>query len=162
VITTEKHDHFDLDVRVNGRDYRQRVPTHLRLLDFLRDTLGLTGTKEVCGEGECGACTVILDGKTVNSCLVFAVETHGSVITTIEGVSSEDNLSEIQKAFVADHAVQCGYCTPGFILSAAQLLNGHPTPTDEQVLEALQGNICRCIGYQKIHQAIISAGTELS
>ncbi|MFB0517068.1 MAG: (2Fe-2S)-binding protein [Candidatus Neomarinimicrobiota bacterium] len=160
MIIPDKWEYFELAVRVNGRDYQERIPTHLRLLDFLRDTLHLTGTKEVCGEGECGACTVLLNGQTVNSCLVLAVETHGSEITTIEGVSSKEHLSEIQKAFIENHAVQCGYCTPGFVLSAVHLLNSHPEPTDEQVQEALQGNICRCTGYQKIHQAVINAGKK--
>ncbi|UCD39316.1 MAG: (2Fe-2S)-binding protein [Fidelibacterota bacterium] len=157
---TETPAYFDLEVKVNGENVSRRVPTHQRLLDFLRETLQLTGTKEACGEGECGACTVILDGETVNSCLVLAVETHGSEIKTIEGITSGEPPAEIQETFVAEHAVQCGYCTPGFILSAMQLLNSQTEITDEQVREGLEGNICRCTGYQKIHHAVANAGTK--
>jgi len=160
MITTDQPVLFDLDVRVNGVRHRCRIPTHLRLVDFLRENLRLTGTKEVCGEGECGACTVILDGKTVNSCLILAVETHGLEITTIEGFTAGETFPELQQAFLNHHAVQCGYCSPGMVLSAAQLLRDSRHPTREQVKEGLAGNICRCTGYQKIVAAVESAGTK--
>lgn len=160
MITADKPVFFDLDVRVNGQRRQYRIPTHLRLLDFLRDTLRLTGAKEVCGEGECGACTVMLDGQTVNSCLVLAVEIHGSEITTIEGLAADGVPSELQQAFIEHHAVQCGYCTPGVVLSTAQLLKDNPHPTREQVREGLAGNICRCTGYRKIITAAERAGIK--
>ncbi|MCK4578274.1 MAG: (2Fe-2S)-binding protein [Candidatus Marinimicrobia bacterium] len=145
---------------VNGQRHKHRVPTHLRLLDFLRDTLDLTGAKETCGEGECGACTVFLDGQTVNSCLVLAVETHGSEIITIEGLSQGGTLSDLQQAFIDEHGVQCGYCTPGIVLSATQLLREEKHPTRERIRFELAGNICRCTGYQKIFSAVANAACK--
>ncbi|UCH11697.1 MAG: (2Fe-2S)-binding protein [Fidelibacterota bacterium] len=150
----ENWDYFDLTVRVNGQDYRERIPTHLRLLDFLRDVLHLTGTKEVCGEGECGACTVLLDGMTVNSCLVLAVEAHDSEVVTIEGVAEDEDIAALQQVYIDHHAIQCGYCTPGFVLSAAALLRDEPEADPESIRKGLVGNFCRCTGYQKIVQAI--------
>ena len=145
---------FDLEVTVNGRQYRQTIPTHLRLLDFLRDVLHLTGTKEACGEGECGTCTVLLNGKSVNACLVLAVEAHGAQITTIEGLAAGESLNTMQQAFIDSHGVQCGYCIPGMVLSAGQLLTANPQPTRHDIESALAGNICRCTGYQKIIDAV--------
>ncbi len=154
MLYTNDIEYFDLVVTVNGKEVCQRVPTHQRLLDFLRDDLHLTGTKEVCGEGECGACTVILNGKTVNSCLILAVEAHGSQIVTIEGLSIDNHLNDLQQAFIDRHAVQCGYCIPGMVLSVEQL---HPEKNQSGQLntkQALAGNICRCTGYHKIFEVV--------
>ncbi|MCH8070245.1 MAG: (2Fe-2S)-binding protein [Candidatus Marinimicrobia bacterium] len=137
------------------------VLTHLRLLDFLRDELGLTGTKDVCSEGECGACTVSMDGETINSCLIFAVEAHGSNLITIEGITDKGRLNELQKAFVNYHSVQCGYCIPGIILSAEQIIKDFKNPNRENIKEGLAGNICRCTGYQKIIDAVEVVSSEL-
>ena len=147
-----------LTLRVNGRTVRREVPTHLRLLDFLRDELGLTGTKEVCGEGECGACTIILDGKTVNACLILAVEVQDSEITTIEGLAKGQELTALQRSFETYHAVQCGYCIPGMVLTGEKLLERVDHPSREDIKYELSGNICRCTGYHKIVDAIEHAG----
>lgn len=145
---------FDLEVTVNGQKIKQAIPTHMRLLDFLREECRLTGAKEVCGEGECGACTVLLDGKAVNSCLILAAESHGGTILTIEGLQTAAGLNDVQQSFIDDHAVQCGYCIPGMILSAEELLKHTPHPDREQIRHALAGNICRCTGYQKVVDAV--------
>lgn len=126
----------------------------LRLIDFLRYELGLTGTKEGCGVGECGACTVIMNGKAVNSCLVLAGQVAGSEIYTIEGLAKDGELSLIQKIFYKNTAVQCGYCTPGMIMSAKALLMSNPNPTEDEIKTALAGNICRCSGYGQILQSV--------
>lgn len=147
-------DWFDIEVTVNGRLVQRRIPTTMRLLDFLREELHLTGAKLVCGEGECGACTVFLNGKTVNSCLIFAVEAHGGEIVTIEGLGNRQRFTPLQRAFIEAHAVQCGYCIPGMILSAEYLLQRKPLPDRSEIREALAGNICRCTGYQKIIDAV--------
>jgi len=152
--------YFDLQLTVNGQSISRKIPTHLRLLDFLRDELHLTGTKEVCGEGECGACTVILDGVTVDSCLIFAVEAQGSRVTTIEGLGEKDHLTDLQQAFIDTHAVQCGYCIPGMILTGEQILRNRKQPSREEIKADLSGNICRCTGYQKIVDAIELAGRK--
>ncbi len=144
-----------IKVKVNDKDYTKDVPEHRTLLEFLRQDLFLTGTKEGCGAGECGACTVILDGRTVNACLVLAAECDGSVIRTIEGESSDGKLSPLQEAFHHHHAVQCGFCTPGMIMSARALLERNPHPTEEDVKEAIEGNFCRCTGYKQIVEAIM-------
>lgn len=145
---------FDIELTVNNQRITHSIPTHLRLLDFLRNELNLTGAKEVCAEGECGACTVIMDGKIVNSCLVFAVEANGSEITTIEGIGKADELSELQQAFVDYHSVQCGYCIPGMILAGEQLLKDNQNATEEEIKQGIAGNICRCTGYTKIIDAV--------
>ena len=124
------------------------------LLDVLRERLGFVGTNEGCSEGECGACTVIMDGKTVNSCLVLAADADGSTIETIEGQSVNDQLSEVQQAFVEAGAIQCGFCTPGMIMSSTNLLRKNPNPSDDEIKEAMAGNLCRCTGYVKILQAV--------
>ncbi|MFC1583281.1 (2Fe-2S)-binding protein [Candidatus Neomarinimicrobiota bacterium] len=160
MIIPNKWEYFDLAVRVNGLEYQERIPTHLRLLDFLRDTLQLTGAKEVCGEGECGACTVLLNGQTVDSCLVLAVEAHGSEVVTIEGVAEDENTAKLQQAFIDHHAIQCGYCTPGFVLSAAELMRDEPGADVETIRKGLEGNFCRCTGYQKIVRAITDMGSD--
>ncbi|NOZ07650.1 MAG: (2Fe-2S)-binding protein [FCB group bacterium] len=160
MLSVSNTDYFDLELTVNGTPVRRRIPTHLRLLDFLREELGLTGTKEVCGEGECGACTVLLDGLTVDACLIFAVETHGMEITTIEGLSRNGNLTPLQQAFIDHHSVQCGFCIPGMILSGEQMLRDHEQLTREEIRQDLSGNICRCTGYQKIVDAIESVSRD--
>jgi len=146
---------------LNDETLTMDIKEDIRLLDFLRDELGLTGTKEGCGEGECGACTVIIDGKAVNSCLVLLPEIDGSEITTIEGLSKNGELDPIQKAFIDEGAVQCGFCTPGMIMSTKALLDRNVYPGDEEIMEAIEGNLCRCTGYYKIIQAIRTAAENL-
>ncbi|GFN36787.1 (2Fe-2S)-binding protein [Tepidimicrobium xylanilyticum] len=143
-----------IDLVVNGVEHSLEVREDMRLIDLLREELGLTGVKEGCSEGECGACTVIMDGKTVNSCLVMAFQAHGSNIITIEGLEEEGKLHPLQKAFIEVGAVQCGFCTPGMILSAKALLDKNPDPTEEEIREGISGNLCRCTGYNKIVEAI--------
>ncbi|OHD75835.1 MAG: (2Fe-2S)-binding protein [Spirochaetes bacterium RIFOXYC1_FULL_54_7] len=140
---------------INGNLYERNVVEHRTLLRFMREDLGLTGTKEGCGMGECGACTVILNGRVVNSCMVLAVEANGATVDTIEGEATGPSLSEIQKAFEANHAVQCGFCTPGMVMSVKELLRDNPRPSDEQVKEAVEGNFCRCTGYTQIIEAVM-------
>jgi len=147
-------------VTVNGRPYDRDVEDHATLLDFLREDLGLTGTKEGCGAGECGACTVFLDGKTVNSCMVLAVEADGANVETIEGEAKDGKLSAIQEAFDRHHAVQCGYCTGGMVMSVRELLQRTPKPTVEQIKEGIEGNFCRCTGYQQIIEAVLDASGQ--
>jgi len=143
---------------VNGRARTAEVPSATTLLELLREHLGLRGTKCGCGNGECGACTVILDGEPVTSCLVFAAQCNGREVVTIEGSSGEiGELDRIQRAFMETGAVQCGYCTPGMIMSAAALLSKKPHPSREEIAEALSGNLCRCTGYVKIVDAVEAA-----
>lgn len=150
-----------LKITVNGVKHSLRIDPNLRLLDLLRDELSLTGTKEGCGIGECGACTVILDGKAVNSCLILAAQCAGREVITIEGLSDGDKLHPLQRAFLDHGAVQCGFCTPGMIMSSAALLHENPTPTEEEIRVALSGNLCRCTGYTQIVEAVQSvAGKE--
>jgi carbon-monoxide dehydrogenase small subunit len=139
---------------VNGRPVTVDVPPARPLLDTLRDELGLTGAKECCGKGECGSCTVLLDGEPVCACLVFSAQADGAEILTVEGIGQPDDLDPIQQAFVAEGAAQCGYCIPGFIVAAKALLERNPQPTEAEIREGLAGNICRCTGYQKIVQAV--------
>ena len=143
--------------KLNGRDIEIEADSSMRLIDLLRDGLGLTGTKEGCGEGECGACTVIIDGKTANSCLVLAAQVKGRELLTIEGVKQGEILHPIQQAFIDEGAVQCGFCTPGMILSAKALLDKNQSPTEQDVKVAISGNLCRCTGYKKIEKAILKA-----
>jgi aerobic-type carbon monoxide dehydrogenase small subunit (CoxS/CutS family) len=147
---------------VNGEQVRAEIPLQLRLIDLLRDVLGLTGTKEGCGEGECGACTVIVDGEIVNSCLMFARQAQGKEILTIEGLSRGNALHPIQEAFIEQGAVQCGFCTPGMVLAAKALLDKNPAPTRQEIAVALSGNVCRCTGYEKIIEAVAAAAKKLS
>jgi carbon-monoxide dehydrogenase small subunit len=148
-----------IQLRVNGHDQTVQAYPMARLLDVLREELGLTGTKEGCGEGECGACAVLLDGELVNSCLVPLLQVAGSNVLTIEGLESDGRLHPIQEAFAEVGGTQCGICTPGMILAAYQLLQRHPHPTGEQIREGLAGNLCRCTGYQKIFDAVRQAGS---
>ena len=137
------------------------VPNHRLLLDLLRDEIGLTGTKEGCGTGDCGACTVLLNGKPVNSCLVLSGELDGAQIITIEGLTIGPELHPVQKAFLQDGGAQCGYCTPGMLMMTKSLLDENPDPTEEEIRFALSGNLCRCTGYAKIIQAVRDAAAEL-
>lgn len=148
---------FHLKTTINGKEIETDIEPSLRLLDFLRINMNLTGTKEGCGEGECGACTVILDGKAVNSCLVMAAQIHGRRLTTIEGVETEDGLNPVQQAFLDNGAVQCGFCIPGMVLSATALLEEKPAPSDEEIKECISGNLCRCTGYDKMFVSIKKA-----
>lgn len=146
---------------VNDKEYNIDVNPEMRLIDVLRNKLGLTGVKEGCGEGECGACTVIMDGEAVNSCLVMAVQARGKKIITIEGLGKNGELDPLQSAFIENGAVQCGYCTPGMIMSAKALLLKNPNPTEEEIREAIAGNICRCTGYNNIVKAIKTASNNI-
>ena len=140
---------------LNGEPVELEIEPHLTLLQLLRDKLELTGTKEGCGMGECGACTVLLDGKTINSCIFPALEVEGRKVTTIEGLTDpQGNLHPIQKAFVEYGAIQCGFCTPGMVLSAKALLDENPKPSEEEIRHGIAGNLCRCTGYLQIIQAI--------
>jgi carbon-monoxide dehydrogenase small subunit len=146
---------------LNGRKVALEVPPHARLLDALRDHAGLTGAKEGCGEGECGACTVLVDGRAVNSCLYPALEAEGRAVLTVEGlVSAQGGLSELQQAFVEEGGAQCGFCTPGMVMSAAALLSENAAPTDDEIREALVGNLCRCTGYTQIVASIRAAAQK--
>jgi len=146
---------------LNGREVSIETDAETRLLDVLREDLHLTGTKEGCGEGECGACTVLLDGLPVNSCLIPAPQVEGRDVLTIEGLADGHRLHPLQAAFVEQGAVQCGFCTPGFVLSAYALLRSNSSPTDEEILTALEGNLCRCTGYGKIVCAVRSAAERM-
>lgn len=145
---------------INGQTEELLVPSNMTLLHALRDQLGMTGTKNGCEAGECGACTVLVDGEPVNSCLVLAVELDGREITTIEGLSSNGKLTPLQQAFADLNAVQCGYCTPGMLMAATALLRRNPEPTGEDIQKALVGNLCRCTGYQRIIDAIMEASHQ--
>ncbi len=143
-----------LQLDINGKQSAVDANPLARLLDVLRGPLGLTGTKEGCGEGECGSCTVLIDGEPVNACLVLAGQVEGKKVTTIEGVQNGKHLTPLQDCFIKDGGAQCGICTPGMIISAEALLRQHKSPSDEQIREAIAGNICRCTGYQRIVDAI--------
>lgn len=146
-----------IHLNVNGEEIYSNVEENKTLLWFLREELGLTGTKEGCGAGECGACTVILNGRAVNSCLVMALEAEGGEVKTIEGEAKNGELSSLQRAFIDKNALQCGFCTPGMIMSARALLNTNPNPSREEIKVAMQGNLCRCTGYEPIIEAIEDA-----
>lgn len=143
---------------VNGNIVSKDIESGISLLHFLRNVLNLTGTKEGCGEGECGACTVLVDGINVNSCIYPAIEVHGKSITTVEGIESDGELSKIQKSFLDHGAVQCGFCSPGMVMSAKALLDKTNNPTDEEIRRGMSGNLCRCTGYQAIVDAIKDLG----
>ena len=149
----------EIQLTVNGQIERATIPASMTLLELLRESLHLTGAKEGCGIGECGACTVLLDDLPVTACLVLAVEADGREVRTIEGEARDGELSDLQRAFIDADAVQCGFCTPGMILSARALLERNSSPTDEEIVEAIAGNLCRCTGYEAILQAVrLAAG----
>jgi len=150
-----------IKVTVNGVLYELSVQPWETLLDVIREHLGLTGTKEGCGLGECGACTIIMDGKTVNSCLVLAVEADNRVITTIEGLANGDELHPIQEAFIKCGGLQCGFCTPGMIMSTKALLENNPSPDEGEIRKAIAGNFCRCTGYTKIIESVKVAAKNM-
>jgi len=151
----------NVNVTVNGKHFTCAIDPETRLLDLLRDTLHLTGTKEGCGEGECGACTVLLDGRPVNSCLVLAAQAEGASVETIEGLASATGMHPVQQAFVDAGGVQCGFCTPGFVMSTVALLRRTLQPTEEEILTALEGNLCRCTGYANILKAVRLAAERM-
>ena len=152
--------HYLLSLTVNGDRYTRAVKANALLVNVLRDALDLTGTKKGCELGDCGSCTVLLDGKPVNSCLVLALEADGREITTIEGLSQGNKLDKLQESFIENTAVQCGYCTPGMIMSAKALLARNPRPTEQDVREAIAGNLCRCTGYVNIVKAVLAASED--
>lgn len=151
-----------IKLRVNGESYEVAAEPWRTLLEVIRDTIGLTGTKKGCDEGDCGACTVLMDGEAVNACLILAVEAQDKDITTIEGLAEGDTLHPIQEAFVEHGGLQCGFCTPGMILSAKALLEKNPKPTEEEIKFAIAGNLCRCTGYIKIIEAIQAAAERMA
>jgi carbon-monoxide dehydrogenase small subunit len=151
---------YSLSLQVNGEFYNLEIDAQRTLLDVIRNELALTGTKEGCGNGECGACTVLLDGHPVNACLVLALQAEGKEVLTIEGLGQEGALHPLQEAFISQGAIQCGFCTPGMVLSAKALLDRNPRPKENEIREALTGNLCRCTGYQKIIEAVLSLQNE--
>jgi carbon-monoxide dehydrogenase small subunit len=152
----------DVQILVNGEEKTATVEPQTTLLVLLRETWNLTGTKQGCDEGDCGACTVLLDGEAVNACLVLAVRAHGHEVTTIEGLGTEEDLHPLQAAFIEHGAIQCGFCGPGMLLAAKALLDSNPNPSDAEVREALSGNLCRCTGYSKTVDAVLSASRDMA
>jgi carbon-monoxide dehydrogenase small subunit len=150
-----------LKFNVNRKDYAIVVQSHERLLDVLRDKLGLKGAKEGCSTGDCGICAVLMDGKLVNSCLILAIQARGKKITTIEGIGTPDNLHPIQRAFMKWNAAQCGYCIPAMILATKSLLDKEPNPSDNDIKRAMSGILCRCTGYVKLFEAVKTAAAEM-
>jgi carbon-monoxide dehydrogenase small subunit len=151
-----------ITITINGAREQLDVPSNMTLLQMLREKLALTGTKNGCEAGECGACTVLVDGEPVTSCLMLAIEADGREILTVEGLAPEGQLSPLQQAFVEHNAVQCGFCTPGMLLSAHALLRRNPHPTEDEIQEALVGNLCRCTGYERIIQAVSTAAARIA
>ncbi|MCP4631354.1 MAG: (2Fe-2S)-binding protein [candidate division Zixibacteria bacterium] len=149
-----------LKFKLNNKDTEIDVHGGMRLLDLLREELNLTGVKEGCGKGECGACTIIIDRKPVNSCLVLAAQINGKEVITIEGLLEDSKLNPIQQAFVDEAAIQCGFCSPGLIMSAQVLLDNNPNPSNEEIARALSGNLCRCTGYTKVIEAVKSVSAN--
>ena len=147
--------------RVNGKDVELAVKPYARLIDVLRDDLFLTGTKEGCGVGECGACTVLVNGENVNSCLTLAASVDGKEVLTIEGIGPREDLHPIQQAYLDHHALQCGFCTPGLIMSTKALLDKNPDPTEEEIKIAISGNLCRCTGYKQVIEAVEDAAKRM-
>lgn len=150
-----------VSIYLNGKQYISNIPTNLTLLEYLREKIGFLGTKNGCNNSHCGACTVLLDGKAINSCSILAVQADGKCVTTIEGISDGKNLHPIQEAFVEEGAIQCGFCTPGMIMSTKDLLDNNENPSDFEIKEALSGNLCRCTGYTKIINAVKSVVHKL-
>ena len=155
------HKLFDLAVTVNDTRYEQEVEARTLLSDFLRHDLGLTGTHVGCEHGVCGACTVLLDGEPVRSCLIFAIQTHGHRITTVEGLGTIDHLHPIQEAFQQAHGLQCGFCTPGILTTIVPFLEQNPDPSEKEIREEISGNLCRCTGYQHIVDAVQLAAQNM-
>ena len=151
----------DISIIVNGEAYKRAVEPRLLLVDFLRHECGLTGTHVGCAHGVCGACTILMDGVSARSCLTFAVQVDGKDITTVEGLAEGETLSALQKAFQEKHALQCGYCTPGFLMSLTEFLRETPDPNETQIRERLSGNLCRCTGYAGIVRAVLEAARRL-
>ncbi|HWQ40699.1 MAG TPA: (2Fe-2S)-binding protein [Desulfosporosinus sp.] len=149
---------MQIEFNVNDQEYKMEIYPTMRLVDLLREELGLTGTKEGCGEGECGSCTVIMSGKAVNSCLVLAPQIRGQKIITIEGLEKNGQMDRLQESFINNSAIQCGYCTPGMLMSAKALLMANSNPSEAEIRIAIAGNLCRCTGYNKIVNAIKEAG----
>lgn len=149
----------NLRININGIEYNKEIEEDMSLLYFIRNVIGLKGTKEGCGEGECGACTVLVEGVAVDSCLMFALQCEGKSILTIEGLSKDGKLDPLQTSFIKGGAVQCGFCTPGMIMSAKALLDKNPSPTEGDISEAISGNLCRCTGYTKILSSIEEAAS---
>jgi len=152
---------MEIRFALNGEKVRVEVPAHWTLLRLLREKLGLTGTKEGCGIGECGTCTVLLEGVPVNSCLVMAPKVEGKKVETVEGLGTKDSLHPLQKSFIDHGAVQCGYCTPGILMSSKALLERNPRPTKEEIKDAIAGHLCRCTGYHQIIEAVEEASKPL-
>lgn len=157
-MTSKLH---EIELSVNGKSVRRNVPSRMLLSDFLREELNLRGTHVGCEQGVCGACTVSVDGKSTRSCLTFAVQTHSCSVRTVEGLGNIQNLHPLQQAFWEKHGLQCGFCTPGMLITAEELLINNPTPTREQVAEAISGNLCRCTGYETIIDAIMAASEAM-
>jgi len=152
---------MDINFTLNGKEYKLSVPTNVVLLDVIRDKMHLTGTKEGCGRGECGVCTILFNGRSVNACLILAPQADGAEIVTIEGTNVESKLLPIQKAFVEKGAIQCGFCTPGMVMSSLYLLNKNPNPSTSEIREGISGNLCRCTGYVKIIKAVERASKDI-
>jgi carbon-monoxide dehydrogenase small subunit len=155
------NDRVNVTVTVNGQSYERAVEPRLLLSDFLRHDLGLTGTHVGCEHGVCGACTVLFDGDPVRSCLMFAIQANGHEVVTVEGLGTPDNLHPIQEAFMEAHGAQCGFCTPGFLMTLVPFLQEHPDPSEQEIREAIAGNLCRCTGYQHIVEAVQLAATKM-
>ena len=153
---------FELTVTVNGTSYQETVDPRILLSDFLRDRLGLTGTHVGCEHGVCGACTVLLNGAAVRSCLIFAPQVHQQEIMTVEGLGTVDDLHPLQEAFKETHGLQCGFCTPGFLITLLPWLEENPNPTEDEIREAISGNLCRCTGYQHIIDAVKLAAEKMN
>jgi carbon-monoxide dehydrogenase small subunit len=150
-----------INLKINGEPYEVSIKPNMTLLDFLRDEIGLTGTKKGCDTGQCGACTVLLDGEPINSCLVLAADANGKEILTVEGLGRDGKLHPLQETFMQEGAVQCGYCTSGMLLSAKALLDENPSPGEDEVKKAIAGNLCRCTGYVRIVKAVLVAARKM-
>ncbi len=159
--TTPNTMKVDAVLRVNGRDYPVDLDPHVSLLDAVREELGLTGSKEGCDDSECGACMMLLDGEPVNSCSYLALQADGREVTTVEGLSGHDEVGPLQRAFLQQGAVQCGFCTPGMLVSATALLRRNPDPTEDEIRHAISGNLCRCTGYHFIVDSILDAAARI-
>ncbi len=154
-------DKLDITLNINGRDHQISVEPRKMLVDAIRDDCGQTGTHIGCEHGVCGTCTIILDGEAVRSCLMFAVQANGKQIRTVEGLGTPENLHPIQRAFIENHGLQCGFCTPGFLMLAVNMLEQHPDIGDEELIDILSSNLCRCTGYQNIIKAVKAARDEI-